>query len=101
MWKPGRAHSAPLEIFARTQKRSGKGEGKEPGTYSVAKRTPRIAPVVSLFQICAGGNQSAFRKTTDLATAFFLGGFGWGKEGAEGKGGRRSGEEYSQLILRT
>ena len=29
--------------------------------YSAAKRMPKLAPVVSLAQICAGGNQSALR----------------------------------------
>ena len=36
-------------------------EGEGGGAYSAAKRIPKLAAVVSLAQICAGGNQSALR----------------------------------------
>jgi hypothetical protein len=42
----------------RVQIDRSEGEG---GAYSAAKRIPKLAAVVSLAQICAGGNQSALR----------------------------------------
>jgi hypothetical protein len=42
-------------------------EEEKGGTYSAAKRIPKLAAVVSLAQICAGGNQSALR-LHDLVT---------------------------------
>jgi hypothetical protein len=43
---------------------------REKDAYSAAKRMAMLAPVVSLAQTCAGGNQSAF-EATNLATALF------------------------------
>lgn len=77
-------HIQPLLRYLREHKEIWEGEGKEP--VRTAKRTPRIAPVVSLFQTSTGGKQSAFRKTTDLATAFLPWGFGWGRKEHKGKG---------------
>jgi hypothetical protein len=37
---------------------------KERDAYKAAKRMAKLAPVVSLAQTCAGGNQSAFEATT-------------------------------------
>jgi len=66
---------------------------KEQVAYIAAKRIPRLAAVVSLAQMCAGGNQRAFQnKSTESATAFFPRD-GEGGKRKEGKGrGRRGGE---------
>lgn len=50
----------PEERISSVEIKSGKGAGG--GTYSAAKRMPKLAAVVSLAQICAGGNQSALRE---------------------------------------
>jgi hypothetical protein len=96
MWKPGRAHSAPLEVFTRTQKDLGGGKERTGWVqYSVAKRT-RTTIVgqlptrpLTLPDVCWRQPERPFEKYI-FSHGILPRRVGLGIKGTEGKGERRA-----------